>query len=385
VNTFLPRTLTRPLALLVALALLLAGAALVACGGSGDNENVNQVLDQTFGGKRKINSGRLNMNVSAKFVGLPQVKDPVSVQISGPFENRGRNQVPKLDLELSAGAGSQGSLRAGVISTGEKGYVTVQGQTYELPPNTFGQFRQELARQAKSDNQQPELSALGVNPRSWLENPKNEGTEDLNGVKTIHVSSDVNVGKLIDDVNHLLGRTGQLGLSAAQRRQLPRSIPPSTRKQIIDSVKEAKIDVYTGKDDKILRKLQLKLDYEVAEALRSQTAGVKGGSVDFSVEVSDVNKPQSITAPKQARPLSELQQQLNSLGALGAAGGSSSGGSSSGSSGSSSGGSGSSSSGTNLGTGGGPSASSPKARRYLKCLEKASGTSEIEACAKLLK
>ncbi len=392
-NTLLLRRIARPIALLAALALLLAGAGLAACGG-GSDENVNKVLDQTFGGKRKINSGRLNMDVSAKFEGLPQLKDPVSVKIGGPFENRGPNQVPKLDLDLSAGAASQGSVRAGVISTGEKGYVSVQGNDYELPANTFDQFRQELKRQSKSDSQQPELSALGVSPRKWLENPKNEGTESVNGVETLHVSSGVNVGKLLDDVNNLLKRTGDLGLSAQQRRQLPRSIPPSTRKQIIDSVKDAKLDVFTGKDDKILRKLQVSLDFEVSKGLLSQTAGVKSGTVDFSVEIADVNKPQQIQAPKQARPLSELQRQLNSLSAAGGAatggssgrGSSSGGSSSSGSSGGSSSGSGSgSSSGTDLGTGGGPSANSPKARRYLKCLQKANGVDEINTCADILK
>jgi hypothetical protein len=332
------------------------------------------------------------MDLSAKLEGIPQLRDPVSVKIGGPFENRGPNQVPKLDLDLSAGAGSQGSLRAGVISTGEKGYVSVQGNDYSLPADTFDQFREELKRQSRSDSQQPELSALGVSPRDWLENPKNEGTEDVDGVETIHVSSEVNVGKLLDDINDLLKRTGDLGLSAEQRRQLPRSIPASTRKQIIDSVKETKLDVFTGKDDKTLRKLQVKLDFEVAEGLRSQTAGVKSGAVDFTVEIADVNKPQEIKAPKQTRPLSELQRQLGALGgtatsgssAGGSSGGSSSGGGSSSSGGSSSGTTGSSSGG-DLGTGGGSSADSPKTRRYLRCVQKASGVDEVEACGDLLK
>jgi hypothetical protein len=391
-----PHPPARALALLAALALLLGGAGLAACSGDDNGEDVNKVLDETFGGKRKIKSGRLDMSLSAKLEGLPQVQNAVAVKISGPFENRGPNQVPKLDLDLSAGTASQPGLRAGVLSTGERGYVSFQGNDYVLPADTFDQFREELKRQSNSDNDQPELGALGVNPREWLADPKNEGTEDVNGAETIHISSGVNVEKLLEDINDLLKRTGDLGLSAAQRRQLPRSIPERTRKQIVDSVKDAKLDVYTGKDDKVLRKLQLKLNFVVAEGLRTQTAGVKGGTVDFSVDVADVNKPQEIKAPKGARPLSELQRQLGSVGGLGgasgggsssggsgASGGSSSGGSSSG--GSSSGGSTGSSSGTELGSGGGASTESPKTRRYLRCLEKASGANEIEACADLLK
>jgi hypothetical protein len=389
VKTLFPHPSARVIALLAGVALLLSGAGLAACGGGGGGEDVNKVLDQTFGGKRKIKSGRLNLNLTAKLEGSPQLKGPISVKIGGPFENRGTNQVPKLDLDLTAGTGTQASLRAGVISTGTRGYVSFQGNDYLLPSNTFDQFRQELKRQAKTDSKQPQLSALGVSPRGWLENPKNEGTEDVNGVETIHVSSDVNVGKLLDDVNRLLKRTSDIGLSVQQRRQLPRSIPPSTRKQIIDSVKDAKLDVFTGKDDKILRKVQVKLDFEVAEALRVQTAGVKSGTVDFTAEVADVNNPQQINAPKRASPLSDLQRQLGTLGGLqsGTTGGSSPGGSSSGgsSSGGSSGGTTGASSGTTLGTGGGSSANSPKTRRYLKCVQKANGVDEIKACADLLK
>ena len=35
------------------------------------------------------------------------------------------------------------------------------------------------------------FAQLGINPRDWIENPKNEGTEDVGGAETIHVSADV--------------------------------------------------------------------------------------------------------------------------------------------------------------------------------------------------
>jgi hypothetical protein len=377
--------------------LVTAALAVAGCGGSdGSGEDVGKVLNETFGGDKKVRSGELSMNLTAELEGLPQANDPITVKVGGPFQNQGENKVPKLDLDLSAGAGGQ-TFRAGVVSTGQKGFINFQGIDYVVPDELFDQFQTELRRQRRDQQTTPDLGALGVKPREWLRNPKDEGTEDIGGDETIHISSDVDVARMLEDLDGLLGRTGDLGLSAQQRRQLPRSIPDNVKKQIEDSVTQASIDVYTGKDDKILRKLEVKLDFDVAEQLRDDTAGVKSGKVEFTVEIAELNEPQEITAPSDARPLKELQDQLGSLGGgtggllqPGGSGGGSSGGSGGGSGGGSSGGSGagsgSGSGGGDLGsgTGGNQDFNSAQGRRYLRCLEDAKGTEDLRACAKLL-
>jgi hypothetical protein len=92
----------------------------------------------------------------------------------------------------------------------------------------------------------------------------------------------------------------------------------------------------------------------------------------LSLEIADINKPQSIEAPKSAKPLSELQKQLGSsgFGSLGSQGGSGSG-------------SGSSGSGSSGSSGAGVSPEVQK--RYLKCVQNAKGTSELNKCSDLLK
>jgi hypothetical protein len=395
VKQFLPHGILPRLLAALSAALLLLGAGFVAaCGDEASGEDLNTVLSDTFGGKKQIDSGRIDVDLTADLEGLPQAQDPINVKIGGPFESRGDKQVPKLDLEISAGAAGQ-TFTAGVISTGEAGYVSFQGTDYRIPPRLFNQFARELRRQDSSQNNVPDLNDLGVDPRKWLVDPKDEGTEEVGGVETIHISSDVDVDKLTEDLDDLLGKTGQLGLTREQRQQLPSRLPDTVKKQISESVKSASVDIYTGKEDKILRKLQVKLDFEVAKNLRSQTAGVSKGKVDFTVEVSEVNKPQKVEAPTQARPLSELQDQLNSLGALGGLGatGSSGSGSSNGSGSGSSGGASSGSgqpttpgSGGTLGSGGGSSsADTKKTRRYLRCVEDAKGVDQINECSSLLK
>jgi hypothetical protein len=47
--------------------------------------------------------------------------------------------------------------------------------------------------------------------------------------------------------------------------------------------------------------------------------GLEGGTISFSIEFANVGSPQPIEAPQDARPISELTQQLQGLigGALG--------------------------------------------------------------------
>jgi hypothetical protein len=369
--TKLPQLLRYPLAILAAVFLLVTGVA-AGCGGGSDSsgEDINKVLDQTFNRDNKVDSGKLGIEGSAKLEGIKQITGPITVSVSGPFEGleekvKDTGQLPRTDFEMTANAGGQ-KISAGSTSTGSKLYVNFQGNDYVVPDNVFERFKRQLENaQAQSDkSKQPDLGALGIEPQKWLVDAKDEGTEDVGGVETIHISAGVDVPRLLDDFNRLLSRAGELGLSAQQRQQLPASIPDSVKKQIISSVKDAKLDVYTGKDDKVLRKLDLDLKFEVPENLRQQAQGLQRGDIKFTYQVKELNKPQTVEPPKSARPLSELQRQFSGTG-LGSLG----------SSGSSSGG----------GTTGSSSTSSPKSRRYLRCVEKAQGTAELRQCASILR
>jgi hypothetical protein len=91
--------------------------------------------------------------------------------------------------------------------------------------------------------------------------------------------------------------------------------------------------------------------------------------VRFSLQFANVGQPATVTAPTDAKPLSELQSQLGN-GGLGGLGGS--GGGSSGSGGGSS--------------GSGSSPSSQQFQKYADCLQKANGDqAAIQKCSALLK
>jgi hypothetical protein len=374
---------TRFIPVLLALIIVAAAIGMAACGGGGGSgADARQVVQQTFAGNKPVNSGKLDLsmtaNLNATGLAATQLSDPIVIKMTGPFQSRGANKLPAMDLTLAA-TGSGSDFSAGAVSTGDKGYVTFQGKPYTVPDSVFGRFKRGFEQQQHQDNstQNIDLKALGINPDSWLKNPKNEGDENVGGATATHVSSDVDVDALLNDLDNLLKRADKLGLSQQQLQQVPHGLNSQTRKQLKDSVKSAKVDLWTGKDDKVLRRLKLDLSFTVPAALQSQLQGVKGGDLKLDLTVADVNKPQDIKPPANPRPWSELQQQIPTSTLGSGLGGSSSGGSSGGSSSGSTGSSGSSGSGSGT-------SSSKRAQKYLKCVQQAQRPEDVTKCGSIL-
>ena len=354
-------------ALLVALLAALIAFAFSACGGGGGDESVDSLLKDTFSGNQSVKSGRLNLSFTLNAQGVQTLRGPVSLALQGPFESQGDKKLPKFDLTLSASAQGR-SLSAGATSTGDQGFIKLQSTSYSVPADVFQRFKTLAENQANQPNRggQFSLSSLGIQPRDWLQNPKKAGEDDVGGAKTVHVTAGVDVAALLDDVNKLLGRAGSLG--AVPRGQVPRSLTPQQRQQIAQAVKNATVDVYTGKDDKILRKLVIKFAFDVPAAQRSQSGGLRSGDIGLTVEVDDVNKTQDIKAPANPKPFRDLSAAVKGLGNLNLGGGSSGG------SGGSSGGSG----GTTPGTG-------ANSQAYLRCVQQARGdVRKAQRCARFL-
>ena len=339
-------------------------AVLAACGGSSDDPN--KLLKETFSGSHKVTSGKLNVAIDVSAKGVPNLSQPVKIALTGPFQSQGQNQLPKFDLNLSFSGGGQ-TFSAGAVSTGDGGYLKFQGQAYKVPPNVFDQFKQgfEQAQQKRqgqtNDNA---LKRLGLDPLKWVKDAKVEDDEDVGGTSTKHVSASIDVPKFTDDLNVLLKNAQSLG-SGGNTGRLPSNLTQQQRQQIIDAVKTAKFQVWTGADDKTLRKLQVDLGIS--------GSGGRSGDLTFTLEIDDLNQGQTINAPANAKSFSDLTDQLGQLGLGGALGGAGATGGT-GSSGSS--GSGSS----------GSAASNAKLHKYSECLRQAGGdAAKAQKCADLLK
>lgn len=295
------------------LAVLLATLLLAAAAGCGSDAGVagrpaDAILRTTFGPDKQVASGRLDVGLSLDAEGLGGVDGPVRLNLRGPFASPedGRG-VPAFAFDLVLGAGGD-TFTAGAVSTGKAGFLTYGGTSYALDEPTWT----ELERGYVADQERAEraggqtLSALGVDPLRWLRDPVKAGEEDVGGVRTVHVRAGIDVPALLDDVDRILARAGSAGVGAAAGRDVPRGLSEARRRAIAASVRSATVDVFTGAEDGTLRRLNVQVAFTVPEASRAGAGGLRGGRLGLDLRLGELNEPQSITPPEDARPLSEL-------------------------------------------------------------------------------
>jgi hypothetical protein len=351
------------------LAVLLGAACLLsACGGGG--EDPNQVLNQTFSGHKKVTSGKLGLSLTFSAAGVPQLKAPVTIKLTGPFQSRGAGTLPKFDFDLALAAAGR-SFTAGAVSTSTQGFLKFQGASYAVPPNVFAAFKQgfERAQHQQAGRRKPSLSALGIDPRRWLKDAKNEGDANVAGTPTVHISAGIDVAKLLTDLSQVLQKAGQLGLSRAPA--VPGGLTAQQRQTIQSAIKQASFDLYTGKADKIVRRIVVKLSFSLPRGASTGASALTGGVLTFDLALANLNQPQTIAAPAGPRPFGQLTAQLRTvLGGL------------------ASGLTGAATAGAGAATGAAPNgaaASGPNAQAYLQCLQRASGNvAAAQKCAALL-
>ncbi|HVL96489.1 MAG TPA: hypothetical protein VM266_11575 [Solirubrobacteraceae bacterium] len=300
--------------LLVFAALVPTAAGLVACGGGDDaataDDSVSELLDKTFTGKKDVKSGRVDFKIKMDVQGGGQVSGPVDLTLSGPFQSNGKAKLPNLDIDLSFNGAGQ-SFKGGVAITGDKGFVNFNGQEYAVSDEVFTQFKQgyEQAAAKSSNESDPSMATLGINPKNWLTNPKNEGDAKVGDADVVKITGGVDVAKLLDDVNQALAKAGQLGVQGSQ--QLPDQLTEEQKQQVANAVKDVRVEIYTGKEDAILRRMLIALKVDDPQAQADM-------SFDFSL--LELNEEQEFAEPENTKPFEELMQQLGGLG-LGGLGG----------------------------------------------------------------
>jgi hypothetical protein len=351
----------QPMRLRPLFTLALVGLALGLLAGCGGNDkqassstDVNQLLKDTFSGKKDVKSGKLDLSLSANAGG-----QDIALKVTGPFQSQGSGKLPKLAIAASFQGGGQ-SIQAGVTSTGDKGYVSYGGTNYQVPGPVFQQFQagfEQSAKQARANSGGQSLATLGIDPTKWLTNAKNEGDAKVGDTDTIKITGDVDVPKLLDDVNTALQKIRTLG--GSQAANLPGQLSEQEKQQAAKAIKSLNVEIYTGKDDTILRRIVVAAKLDVPN---NSGSGSESADLNFDLQLLDLNEDQDINAPANIKPFSELMNKLNGLGVggLGALGGSGS-------------------------SGSGSAPDQKTLEKYSQCIQDANGdNNKIRKCADLL-
>jgi len=283
------------LAVIAALTLAACGGDDGGSGGGGDGADARTLLEETATNTMDVRSGAVALALDVAADG-----ESLDLRVDGAFEQVEGAEWPKFDFSADASIPRSGNFSVGAISTSDRLYVEVEDQAYEVPAELLAQMQRAPRGEGIGG-----LTVPGLDLQSWIDDAEVAGEEEVGGADTYHVTGTVNVSQLLDSLDRVLAEADREGLSGVTGGQVPRSIPADARAEIEEAVRSAEIDVWTGKDDKILRKLEVDLAVE--------PRGDESGTISLVLELTDPNEPQTIEAPARTRPIDEL---LAGLGAL---------------------------------------------------------------------
>jgi hypothetical protein len=264
------------------LAYLLAVLALAGCGGAGE-ESATDILSETADNLGEIRSGDLSLELLFSAKG----GERQGFRLEGPFSLEGELPETQLDYVQIAGA-EQAQVR--FISTAGKAFVEVDGTAYELPPELVAEIREATG----------DLETDGLGERielgNWVENPKRAEGGMMGGADTERIAADLNVVNVVNGLGEIAAAFG--GTDS------PPKVEGESAEQLRRAVDTARIDVYTGKEDRLLRRLVISIEFspEAPEEVKS----VLGVAVDFDFAISDPNKDVSVSPPENVRPYTDL-------------------------------------------------------------------------------
>jgi hypothetical protein len=279
VNRSVPRVL-----LSFVCALLFAGS-LAACGSDdskssdGPRALLKQTFDTTF---KKLDSARIDARLQLDPEGILALGGPVVLEVKGLLARpQGGKGLPVADLDATATiAGRRSAL--GIKSDGDRAVLLLDGRPYKLTGSAGRD------RGSKKGHDTP--GATGVDAGRWMKNPQDKGTERVGGstgVDAAHISGDVDVANLLED----------LGLGANERKSLAGAIT------------SAKADVWSGQADKILRRLVVRVNFKFPPGSKPLVEGLEAGKLELSVLLTEVNAngpDPNVKVPRRAKDLSQI-------------------------------------------------------------------------------
>lgn len=305
-------TIRAAVALLPAIA---CASLLAACSGSSSG-SAEALLKDTFSGHTQIESGNVNLSFGVSAAGHSGAAKPLAVRLSGPFQSAGAGKLPHFALALQLSAAGH-ALNAGATSTGSALYVQLAGTWFSTPQSAYTAIEQGYAQAtAKASNAKVRstFSSLGIEPGRWLSSPTQVGAVTVAGAPTVHLTASVDIPAFLADVSKLSQAGG--GLSPI----LPGSPVPGSGAlsttvvtELAKSIKSAHVDIYTGQSDHLLRRLEVTAVVSGTPQTQALLGGLSSAELKVLLEFTDLNKPQTIAAPPNPQPPSQLLPALQQL------------------------------------------------------------------------
>ncbi len=297
-------------------------AALIGCGGGSSDDGgsssvkptnaansaeVKKLLRQTFGPNDKATSGKLSGTVDINVKGVPRYREPIQVTLSGPFNQSGGSPA---EASLSVGLQLRGGALGGeLILVDDRVLIGLGSSAYTIPDSIAATIRRPLG---ETDNGLASvLAVFGVAPQRWAKNPRIVGNERVAGEDTIHGTAQIDTGRFFLDVARLTKVLTSLRIT--EIIGLPEEIDRGARVALARSVTSATGNVYTGAEDKVLRKATFDMKLKPSSKDRRTLGGISSMTITGELNVSEVGTPQKIDPPRIAGTFDDLQTTFDAL------------------------------------------------------------------------
>ncbi|HEY7295066.1 MAG TPA: hypothetical protein VH916_08485, partial [Dehalococcoidia bacterium] len=288
---------------LITLLLVPLVALLAACGSEAGqpasaSSDVSQLLRDTFSNLSKLKSADVGLQLR---LDSPSAQGPVTAEVSGPFASTGEGKLPRFAFAATLSAAGR-SERVGATWTGEKAFITLQNTSYAVSDLVARQFAAGY-QQALRSNQSKQakggllLSSLGIDFTKWLKNVRNAGTSQVGDARAVEITGQADIPRVVDDLARISQRAQALGgpgTSGGSAR-----LTPQQKQQLEAAIKSVGVQIYTGAQDRILRRL-------VVHAVLHEPQAQSDSTLDLDLRFTAVNGDQQISAPANPKPFSEL-------------------------------------------------------------------------------
>jgi hypothetical protein len=248
----------------VAIACALAAIALTGCG-----SREAEVLGTAFQKHIRTADMTLEVDVSTSEVAF-------GATMAGPYESRGEHKMPAFDFRLDIAGPTPQPISGRVVSTGENWFVQYKGQTYEAGKELIQQAERDDSTGPRRSLSPAEVQRLLKDARDWFPDSQTQENATLGGEQVTRVTGKLDVEAALKDLAGLIGDRGgpKLGDKDVEGAS--------------DAIKDARFAVDVGKADGKLRRIVAHLAGDDGEGT---------GTIDFSIQFKNVDKPVKITAP----------------------------------------------------------------------------------------
>lgn len=291
---------------LVPLAAFLVLTGLILATGTPSSADLMKQATNSFG---QVNRGVFSFAITITPTGT-NATGSSTIKLAGPFELVQGKQLPKARIKYTISAGGRSQV-VDLLMTGDKAYTISRGQAYELPASVTKNLKQATTQLSKSDGgKQSGLTGLQLNFSKWLIDPLVGSGSEIDGIPTWRTRARVNVVAALQD---LTGSARALG--GVTGTKIP-ALSQSDLSELRKDIKNARVEVFVGRYDRIVRKIDLTMDFVTPSELTAAAGGIAGGRLNVKIGIARPNQPTGVKPPQNPLPFKALQ----SLGSGGQSG-----------------------------------------------------------------